>query len=83
MRSTPNSTTLATEIDNTAAWLASDEAMAQITRDPYWPKWDNPWWRMLLLFELGEAERIPLVAALHLARTLDQKVLHHFPITED
>lgn len=26
--------------------------------DPYWPKWDSPWWQMTLLWELGRAKEI-------------------------
>ena len=38
---------------NTAEYLSSSEAWASAMRDPYWPKWDSPWWHLLLLHELG------------------------------
>ncbi|MEK7859624.1 MAG: hypothetical protein AAB320_10850 [Elusimicrobiota bacterium] len=34
---------------------------AQLVKDtdPYWPKWDSPWWHMTLLWELGRVKEIP------------------------
>ncbi len=61
------------------AYLASDEALRDIARDPYWPKWTSPWWHMLLLHELGLAARIPARAAERMAEGLDAHFLHEFP----
>ncbi len=41
------------------AYLASDEALAQLDASNYRPKWHSPWWHMLLLHEMGETSRIP------------------------
>lgn len=71
--------TVGPEVDETVRWLGSREALAMIEDDPYWPKWDGPWWRMLLLFELGLAGRIPRDTAVALARKIDAHYLHHFP----
>lgn len=46
-------------IADSVAYLDSSEALRSIAADPYWPKWNSPWWRMLALFEIGEARRIP------------------------
>jgi len=43
-------------------YLASPAALASLRRDVYWPKWDSPWWHMLLLHEMGEGRQIPAVA---------------------
>ncbi|MBS1961716.1 MAG: hypothetical protein JST04_05840 [Bdellovibrionales bacterium] len=32
-------------------------------RDPYWPKWDSPWWHLLLLHELGQTTEETKAAA--------------------
>jgi hypothetical protein len=40
-------------------YLSSGAALRSIEADIYWPKWHSPWWHMLLLFEMGEARRIP------------------------
>ncbi|MBI3297569.1 MAG: hypothetical protein HYZ75_05365 [Elusimicrobia bacterium] len=66
----------------TVAYLASPEARAAITRDPYWPKWDSPWWRMTLLWELGEAARIPSAIAGALTEAVDRHYLRVFPFSE-
>lgn len=46
-------------IAESVRYLDSDAAVRSIEADTYWPKWDSPWWHMLLLWELGEAQRIP------------------------
>jgi hypothetical protein len=62
-----------------AAYLGSDAALEAIALDPYWPKWDRPWWHMLALHELGETQQIPRRAADAMAAGLD-RLLHVFPI---
>lgn len=64
------------------AYLGSDAALAAIALDPYWPKWDSPWWHMLLLHELGETRRIPARAAAAMVEGVD-RFLHVFPIRPD
>jgi hypothetical protein len=66
-------------IESSVAYLSSDAALAAIALDPYYPKWDSPWWHMLLLHELGETERIPARAAHAMAAGID-RLLHVFPI---
>jgi hypothetical protein len=58
--------------------LATPEALASIRRDPYWPKWDSPWWHMTLLWEMGEGARIPRPVAEAMAQALDNHYLHFF-----
>src|SRR5262245_9620145 len=50
-------------IADSVAYLGSDAAQRSIELDSYWPKWNSPWWHMLLLHELGEASRIPTRAS--------------------
>lgn len=69
-------------VDASAAYLASDEALRSIERDPYWPKWDSPWWHMILLHQLGEAPRIPAGTAAAMAAGLD-RLLHFFPFRKE
>lgn len=61
-------------------FLESDEALALIERDPYWPKWDGPWWHMALLWEMNEAKNIPDVAVQAMVTALDRHYLKSFPI---
>lgn len=49
-------------LDETLEYLGSPAALRALEEDPYWPKWDAPWWRITLLHELGLAARIPRVA---------------------
>lgn len=44
-------------------YLTSDEAIQSIVTNPYWPKWNSPWWHMSVLFEMGVADQIPKIAA--------------------
>ena len=67
-------------LDGAVAYLASDAALASLAEDSYWPKWDSPWWQMLLLFELGETRRIPERAVHAMVAALDALPLHTFPL---
>ncbi|CAN5550396.1 hypothetical protein BH11MYX1_BH11MYX1_57400 [soil metagenome] len=70
-------------IAKVAADLASDAAVAAITLETYWPKWDGPWWQMVLLWELGAAAQIPRRAARATVESLEALPLHSFPIRAD
>lgn len=69
-------------VRSTETWLGSREALDAIEIDPYWPKWDGPWWRMLLLHEMGLASRIPRPCVEAIVRTTDRHCLHFFPTKE-
>jgi hypothetical protein len=42
-------------VKSSSDYLQSDEALESIEKDPYWPKWNSPWWHMLLLHEIDLA----------------------------
>ncbi|HVK71723.1 MAG TPA: hypothetical protein VM734_00325 [Kofleriaceae bacterium] len=67
-------------IEESIEYLGSDEAVASLAEDPYWPKWASPWWQMVLLFELGEARRIPERAVRAMVAALDALPMHTFPL---
>ncbi|PCI36406.1 MAG: hypothetical protein COB53_09690 [Elusimicrobia bacterium] len=69
-------------LDGTLNYLASEEAVESIKRDPYWPKWDSPWWHMTLLWELGEAARIPERIVDAMVDALNTHYLDLFPLRE-
>lgn len=73
---------LAQAIDDSVRYLESDAALHSIQADTYWPKWHSPWWHMLLLWELGEARRIPLPVVRAMLAGLNALPLHIFPIRE-
>lgn len=77
----PSMRTAAVErgIADSVAYLGSEAAQRSLALDPYWPKWDSPWWHTLLLHELGEARRIPARASTAMVAGLD-RLLHLFPI---
>ncbi|CAN5608496.1 hypothetical protein BH11CYA1_BH11CYA1_18470 [soil metagenome] len=70
-------------IQSSIDYLASPEAKAMAAREPYWPKWDNPWWHALLLEEMGLAGEIPPKFIEDYAATVDKHYLHFFPFTEE
>ena len=72
--------TLDEAIAESVRYLDSDAALRSIEADTYWPKWDSPWWHMLLLWELGEARRIPPRTVRAMVDGLNALPLHHFPI---
>jgi hypothetical protein len=67
-------------IAESVRYLASDAAQRSLDADPYWPKWDSPWWHMLLLHEMGEARRIPERAVTGMVERLDAFPVKIFPI---
>jgi len=67
-------------IADSVGFLGSDAALRSIEADTYWPKWDSPWWHMLLLHELGEARRIPDRAIAKMIDGLNALPVKIFPI---
>lgn len=68
-------------IDASVAYLGSEGAAASLAVDPYWPKWDSPWWHMCALWELGEATRIPPAIVAVMVERMQAFPLKLFPIT--
>lgn len=62
--------------------LETDESINSIKLDPYWPKWDSPWWKAVLLLECGQAELIPRRFINTLIVAVDAHYLHTFPLQE-
>lgn len=67
-------------VEETIAFLSSDAARARVNADPYWPKWDSPWWRIAAMEEAGLAAHVPPAAVQMLAEAANAKYLHHFPL---
>jgi hypothetical protein len=61
------------------AYLSSSKMLESISLDPYWPKWNSPWWHMTLLFELDRADAIPKEAAEAMLAAIDSKYVRWFP----
>jgi len=59
-------------------YLESDEAIQSIDLNPYWPKWDSPWWHMSVLFEMELADRIPRRIAEHMLLAAKRTQLPYF-----
>ncbi len=62
--------------------LKTELALQSIKLDPYWPKWDSPWWKVLLLYETGYKHLIPIEFLDVLIDVIDKHYLHDFPLTE-
>jgi hypothetical protein len=65
-----------------AAYLDSPAARQALAQDPYWPKWDAPWWHMVLLWELGLASLIPSSAVEALLAAMEAQYLPDFPLRD-
>lgn len=70
-------------IEKSKSYLTSDLALESIERDPYWPKWDSPWWHMRLLQELGFATEIPQTTISKMVEVLKKHYLPIFPVREE
>lgn len=62
-------------------YLESDAAQKSFEVDPYWPKWNSPWWHMTLLWELGASASIPASAVERLVHSLKNDYIQFFPFT--
>jgi hypothetical protein len=64
-------------------YLSSSKALETIRIDAYWPKWNSPWWHMLLFHEMGETRRIPEPLIREFVATLNRMPLKIFPIFDE
>ncbi len=71
------------DVEALARDLASDATRESLAHDPYWPKWATPWWKLLLLRELGLLDRAPASAVDALGGAVAEKYLTSFPFTID
>jgi hypothetical protein len=76
-------TTFENEIRQSVTYLNSEQALKDIVADPYWPKWNSPWWHMLLLYEMGETSRIPRPIIDNYIVALNRMPLKIFPIYQN
>lgn len=68
------------EIAASVTYLGSSAAIDCLAADPYWPKWDAPWWHMLLLHEMGHTSLIPGNILREFVAALDRYPVKIFPI---
>jgi len=69
-------------VQQSVDYLNSDQASVSLKIDAYWPKWNSPWWHMLLLHEMGMTKRIPQAAIEQVIDALNNEYLKDFPLTE-
>jgi hypothetical protein len=69
-------------LDESVCWLSSEECNRLVQQDPYWPKWNNGWWRMHLLMELGFEDRIPKNTIETLIDSANHTWMDFFPLLE-
>lgn len=72
----------ANELNEVGAVIESEKALLMIERDVYWPKWDSPWWYILLLDETGKLPEVPVSAFKELLTCADRQYLKIFPTKE-
>jgi hypothetical protein len=65
-------------IQTSVDYLNSPGAIQSIEANPYWPKWNSPWWHMSVLFEMGLADRIPKASAQKMLEVLRDTPLDYF-----
>lgn len=74
---------LSPQIMESVGYLDSAEAVDSLYADPYWPKWNSPWWHMTLLFEMGLADKIPDRAIDAFQSVACKHYLDVFPLKEE
>lgn len=75
--------TLESKVSASIEYLASQKVMASIEADPYRPKWDGPWWRMTLLFEMRLTPKIPRPCVDKMIQKMNSHYLHFYPLREE
>lgn len=68
------------EIAQSVEYLQSDAAARSLEADSYWPKWNSPWWHMLLLHEMGYTRLIPAATVEQYIASVNRLPLKIFPI---
>lgn len=68
------------ELELSLHYLQSEAALKSIRTDSYWPKWDSPWWHMLLLHEMGLVKEIPDSVVAAYISAVNKMPLKIFPI---
>jgi len=71
------------EIKETIEYLQSNEAIAALNNDPYWPKWDTPWWRIMTLFEMEQVSLAPEKIINLLIDRINANYIKTFPLYEE
>lgn len=72
----------AADLDEVRAAIESEKALLMIERDVYWPKWDSPWWYILLLEETSRLKEVPVALFKELLTCADRQFLKVFPVKE-
>lgn len=80
MESTDKSMGIHAGVRESMAYLTSAAAVKALNEDAYWPKWNSPWWHMLLLHEMGQTQHIPKLAIDQYVAALNRMPLKIFPI---
>ncbi|MBX9671359.1 MAG: hypothetical protein K2X93_27470 [Candidatus Obscuribacterales bacterium] len=70
------------QLSLSSRYLSSEDSAKSMEIDPYWPKWNSPWWHMTLFYEMGLAKDIPYMSLELLESALEKKYLHFFPFSE-
>jgi hypothetical protein len=70
------------QLERSVAYLSSQKALDALRIDPYWPKWDGPWWHIQCLFELGEVEKIPACSLDALIESMERRFPKFFPFKQ-
>ncbi len=73
----------ANDLEELKEVIESEKALLMIERDVYWPKWDSPWWYMLLLDETSRSSEIPVPVFKELLTCADRQYLKIFPVREE
>ena len=68
------------ELGASLDYLGSKAALKSLEADAYWPKWNSPWWHMLLLHEMDQTKCIPAPVIETYVAALNQIPLKIFPI---
>lgn len=73
----------ANELSEIGSLLKSEKALLMLEKDVFWPKWDSPWWYVLLLEETGRLNEIPPNIIKELINCADSQYIKVLPIKDE
>lgn len=71
------------ELNETINYLGSVQAKEALEQDPYWPKWDTPWWRIMTLYEMDLVHLVPESMINILVSRMNSNYMKSFPFFEN
>ena len=69
------------DFENLAKDFTNVDYLSVFEKDPYWPKWNNLWWKALVMYETDNFDLVPEMFIKYFYEVINKHYLHFFPFT--